>query len=82
MNLCHSCFHWRRLKHSQSHGLCKLFGTTKINALSHNGVLSGLTSQVPENFGIPEEGVITGYHFGCIRHSGVKPQPEQPGAFC
>lgn len=65
MTECHQCTHWRRLKHWRAFGLCKRFQTFKINVLDSREVLSMVPSAHPENHGLPTDGVITGFAFGC-----------------
>ncbi len=77
MNLCLTCTHWRRLRHHESFGLCKKFQTFKITLLDSNAALAMCPSTHEENWGLPTDGVITGFGFGCIHHtaSTLAPTP-------
>lgn len=82
MNHCHTCMFWRRLTHWRNLGLCKKFTAVAVNAVAADAIMAMVPNPSAENSGLPTDGVITGFLFGCIHHPDNPPVKEQTGSFC
>ncbi len=82
MNRCLTCSHWRRLKAAPHAGLCKRFRALAVGNLMVDEVLAMVPNPQPENFGLPTEGVITGFAFACRHHSQNPAETPEVGSFC